>query len=65
MYLIDGIPCTHGFADHEYPLIRRFMQCLVDIRNNQIFIFNESMHSLTNHTESFLNGFFFGESDAG
>ena len=54
----------HGLRDHEDTLVCRLAQGCVDIGNLQFLVLHESVHSLSDHTESFLDGLFKGTSDS-
>ena len=64
MNLVYRVICTHGFADHEDALVRRLTKGFVHVFYNQFLILYETMHSLTNHAQTFLNGFFESTSDS-
>ena len=54
----------HGLRDHEDTLVCRLAQGCVDIGNLQFLVLHESVHTLSDHTESFLDGLFKGTSDS-
>ena len=64
MNLVYRVTCTHGFADHEDALVRRLAKGFVHILYNQFLILHETMHSLANHAQTFLNGFLESTSDS-
>ena len=55
MNLVNGISCLQSLADDEDTFVGRLPQSLVYIVDNQFFIFNESVHSLADHPETFLD----------
>ena len=61
--LVYCVACTHSLRDDEDTLVGRFAQCFVDVFDNQLLVFHETVHALTNHTKTFLDGFFEGTSD--
>ena len=64
MDLIDRITSAESLTDNEDTTIGRLSQGLINIRNNQFLIFYKAVHALTNHTETFLDGFLKGSSDS-
>ncbi len=55
MYLVNSISCPERFTDHKDTAVSRSRSALVNIRNNQFFVFDKPVHTLSNHTESFLD----------
>ena len=64
MYLVNSVTRTHSLRDYEDTFVGRFAESLVDIIDNKLLVFNETVHSLTNHTETFLDSFFESTSDS-
>ena len=64
MYLVNGITSPESLTDNEDTTIGRFSQSLINIWKNQFLIFYKAMHALSDHTKSFLNGFFKSTSDS-
>ena len=60
MNLIDGISHGHCFSDDEDTLVGGFLERFVDIFNDKLLVFNETMHTLAYHAQTFLYGFFEG-----
>ena len=58
VHLINGISGTESFGYDKDTLVRRFTERLVYIRDNKFLILYETMHPLSYHTQTFLNGFF-------
>jgi len=54
MNLINCISSPKCFRNNEYTTISRFSKCLIYIWNHQFFVFDKAMHSLANHTKTFL-----------
>ena len=61
--LTDAVSGLHRLADCEYPHIRRGPQCLVQVSQRQLIILHESVHSLPDHAQAFLDGLLEGASD--
>ena len=53
----------HGLRNDENALVGGLAERCVDVGNLQFLVFNESVHTLTNHAHTFLNGFLKGASD--
>ena len=64
VHLINGISGTESFGYDKNTLVRRFTERLVYIRDNKFLIFHETMHPLSYHTQTFLNGFFKSTADS-
>ena len=62
--LVDGVALMHSLRDDEHTLVGRLAQSCVDIVNLKFLILYEAMHTLTNHTKTFLDSFFKSASDS-
>ena len=58
MYVVDGVAGAHSLADDKNAFVGGFAQCFIDVADYEFFVFYESVHALTYHTQAFLNGFF-------
>ena len=63
MDLVDRVTGTEGLADDKDTAVSRLVQRLVDVGNDQLFVFHEAMHTLSDHAETFLDRFFEGTAD--
>ena len=63
MDLVNGVTCLHGLAYHEDTLVCRLTQGLVHIFDYKLLVLNETVHSLTDHPEAFLDCLFEAASD--
>ena len=61
--LVNSVTGTHCLRDNEDTLVGRFAQGLVDVFDHQFLVFYETVHALTDHTQTFLNSFFESTSD--
>ena len=64
VHLIDGVASAKRFRDHENTFIGRFAQGFINVGNNQFFVLHKTMHSLSDHTKTFLDSFFKSASDS-
>ena len=58
MDLVNRIAGTESLAYYEDTMVCRLIQRLVDIRDEQLFVFHKAVHTLTDHTQTFLNSLF-------
>ena len=63
MELFNGIADLQGLRHHEDTHIRRFVEGGGDVGNLDLVVLHEAMHTLPDHTEALLQGFFKGTSD--
>ena len=54
----------HRLRNHKNTLVRRFTQSGVDICYFQFLILHKAVHALSDHTQTFLNGFLKCPSDS-
>ena len=54
----------HRFGDDEDTLVGRFTKSRVDIGDFQLFVLDKAVHTLTDHTKSFLNSLLESPSDS-
>ena len=64
MNLVDGIILMHCLGNDKDTLISRFSKSHVNIGNFQFLVFHETMHTLSNHTQSLLDCLFKVSSDS-
>ena len=63
MDLVDRVTGAESLADDEDTAVGRLVQRLVDIGNDQFFVFHEAVHTLADHAETFLDRLFESTSD--
>ena len=56
--LVNRISLVHGFGDDKHTLVGGFTQGRIDVGNLKFLILDKSVHPLSYHAETFLNGFF-------
>ncbi len=56
MYLVDGVSLVHGLGDDKDTLVRGLTERLVDIGNFQFLVLHKSVHALSDHAQSLLQG---------
>ena len=54
--LIYSVAGTHCLGDHEYTLVGRLPESLLQVSDLEFLVADESVRSLTDHSESFLDG---------
>ena len=57
VHLIDGISGTESLRDDKDTFIGRFVQCFVDVGDNEFLVFHKTMHPLSDHSQALLNRF--------
>ncbi|EJX09160.1 hypothetical protein EVA_02729 [gut metagenome] len=61
--LVNSITLSKSLFDHEDSLVGWFVQSCVNIVNLQFLVVYETMHALTDHTETLLDTFFESTTD--
>ena len=57
VYLVDGITLVHGLGDDEDTLVGRFAESLVDVVDFKLLVFHKTVHALSYHAQTLLDGF--------
>ena len=63
MDLVDGITLVESLFDDEDSLVGGCLECGIHIVNLQFVVSDESVHALSNHTQTLLDNLFEGASD--
>jgi len=58
MNLVDGIALMHGLGDHEHALVGGFTERGIDVVDLQLLVFHKTVHALSDHAQTLLDGLF-------
>ena len=58
MYPLNAIPLIHRLRNSKNALVRRRLECRIQIIHMKVFVFRKTMHSLPDHSQTFLNSIF-------
>ena len=61
--LVYSITLLESLFNHENTLVCWFTKCSVYVVNLELFVFNKTVHALSNHTQTLLNDFFKSTAD--